>query len=238
MIISHRHRFIFVKTAKTAGSSTELFLRQFCGPDDVVPYLGPDDERIARQIGAGRPRNHGIRRLRPWEVRPRHIEDALARREWPKHRAYRNHLTASDIRTLVGDEVWTRYRTVTIVRDPWEATVSRYYWRAKSRSIDPVGSLDKSVERAAKNWSIYSIDDQVGVDTVLRFERLEDDLARLVEELGVTPRFGLPGAKTGIRPPRTPAHEVLSITQARRVAELARREIETFGYEWSGPDPL
>jgi hypothetical protein len=72
----------------------------------------------------------------------------------------------------------------------------------------------------------------------LRFERLEDDLGRLVEELGVSPRVRLPGAKTGVRPPRTPAHEVLSIAQARRVAELARREIETFGYEWSGPDPL
>ena len=80
MIVSHRHRFIFVKTAKTAGSSVELYLRQFCGPDDIVPYLGPDDERLARSIGAGRPRNHGIRRLMPWEIRSENLADARRRR--------------------------------------------------------------------------------------------------------------------------------------------------------------
>jgi hypothetical protein len=36
VIVSHRHRFIFIKTTKTAGTSVEMFLRQFCGPVDLV----------------------------------------------------------------------------------------------------------------------------------------------------------------------------------------------------------
>lgn len=36
MIISHQHRFIFVKTLKTAGTSIEVFLSGLCGRDDVV----------------------------------------------------------------------------------------------------------------------------------------------------------------------------------------------------------
>jgi hypothetical protein len=40
MIISHRHRFIFIKTTKTAGTSIEVFLAQCCGDDDVVTPFG------------------------------------------------------------------------------------------------------------------------------------------------------------------------------------------------------
>jgi len=36
MIISHKYKFIFVKTAKTAGTSIEIFLSQHCGPMDVI----------------------------------------------------------------------------------------------------------------------------------------------------------------------------------------------------------
>ena len=36
MIVSHRHRFIFIRTMKTAGTSIETFLSRFCGPEDIV----------------------------------------------------------------------------------------------------------------------------------------------------------------------------------------------------------
>ncbi|TAE88318.1 MAG: hypothetical protein EAZ65_02830 [Verrucomicrobia bacterium] len=41
MVISHKHRFIFIKTAKTAGTSIEAFLSPHCGPDDVFTPTFP-----------------------------------------------------------------------------------------------------------------------------------------------------------------------------------------------------
>jgi len=44
MIISHEHKFIFLKTRKTAGTSIELALSHLCGPDDIVTPMSPNDD--------------------------------------------------------------------------------------------------------------------------------------------------------------------------------------------------
>ena len=44
MIVSHRHRFVFVKTRKTAGTSLEVFLSGVCGDEDIVTPILPHVE--------------------------------------------------------------------------------------------------------------------------------------------------------------------------------------------------
>jgi len=44
MIISHKHKFIFIKTRKTAGTSIEIFLSQFCGKADILTPIGEGEE--------------------------------------------------------------------------------------------------------------------------------------------------------------------------------------------------
>jgi hypothetical protein len=50
MIISHKYRFIFIKTYKTAGTSLEVYLSHFCSDDDVFTEIFPP-------VSDHRPRN-------------------------------------------------------------------------------------------------------------------------------------------------------------------------------------
>ena len=43
MILSHKHRFISLKTQKTGGTSVELALRELCGTEDIVAPLPLED---------------------------------------------------------------------------------------------------------------------------------------------------------------------------------------------------
>ena len=49
MIICHKHKFIFVKTRKTAGSSVEIFLSKYCGPSCVITPLSKEDEILRKK---------------------------------------------------------------------------------------------------------------------------------------------------------------------------------------------
>ena len=56
MIISHRHKFIYLKARKVAGTSVEVALAQHCGDGDIVTPVGVfnpnwDEEEYAHPGG-------------------------------------------------------------------------------------------------------------------------------------------------------------------------------------------
>ena len=108
MIVSHEHRFIFLKTRKTAGTSVEIALSRICGPDDIITPITETDEQLRKAAG-GRPPQH-------YTAPPLEIEG-------------RAHMPASAVRRIVGTDVWESYFKFAIERNPWDAVVSLYYWR-------------------------------------------------------------------------------------------------------------
>ncbi len=52
MIISHRNRFVFVKTNKTTGSSFEILLSDILGPDDIATKLGEAEEKLRDHLSS------------------------------------------------------------------------------------------------------------------------------------------------------------------------------------------
>ncbi|MDF2996882.1 MAG: hypothetical protein K0R27_2519 [Xanthobacteraceae bacterium] len=232
MIYSQLRNFVFLKTRKTAGTSVELALRPVCGETDIITAILPKEEW---KLASRPPQNHFYdRRREHWR---------MSRRLWwmlgcrhPKYaplETIHSHCRASDVRAHIGAEAFDKAFRFSIERNPWDRQVSLYYWRNRKPENRPpfdVWLREESSSKVLDNWQIYTIDDRVVADRVLRFENLAEDLKRLASDLDL-PMAPLPHAKVGHRPK---AHYRTMYTPETRdlVANWYRREIESFGYDF------
>jgi hypothetical protein len=228
MIVSHRHRFIFIKTEKTAGTSIEAMLDRFCGEDDVVTPVHPPVEGHL-------PRNYAglINPLK--EVPCRDVWRTW--RDFRKRRRFYNHLDAWRARCRLPAGVWQSYFKFCVERDPWDKTISHYFWR-KNAGDGTLGFEDfMAGDDFPLNHRLYTDRwrRRVIVDRILSYEALENDLAEVCGSLGV-PFDGLDvRAKGGYRENRQPPGAFLTRKQIKRIGKIFACELRFTGY--TAPPP-
>jgi hypothetical protein len=221
MIASHKHRFIFLKTAKTAGSSIEKALRPECGPDDIV---------TGRRKTNARNEKRGLGRLGI------HVPGTIERYV-PQISGFYPHMPGRQVRAMLGRETWNTYFKFAVERNPWERQVSLFFFRHRSR--DPKLEFERYVSsqwysllhsNRSDNWEIYTIGGKIAVDRVLRFENIEADFAEVARIVGLED-VALPHANAG---PKRDRHYRDFYTPKSRdiVARWYAKEIEAFGYEF------
>lgn len=216
MIISHKHKFIFFKTRKTAGTSVEIALSQVCGPEDIITPISADDEALRHSLG-GRARQNYV------------IESSYGEEE--TFRFY-NHVPASEVRKRIGPDIWNTYFKFCFERNPCEKIISRYYHSKKIRGFDmSLREFVNSQDLAEySDWHIYTDAGRVIVDFVGQYEQLERDYLKVMERLGVTHSPGLPKAKGQFRQDRTPYDGVLGEEEIARIRAAFEHEFACFGY--------
>lgn len=228
MIISHKYKFIFIKTTKTAGTSIEVFLSQHCGPNDVVTPIYPQVEpHVARNFaGYFNPipelylsRGKGFRRI---------IRDLINRTK------FRNHLPAVNVKSRVPREVWDNYFKFCVERNPWDKTLSDYYMRKYRKG----GQLSFDEYFAKKhycfNYPIYTdYQNNVLVDRIVKYENLLNELGEIFDLLGI-PFNGSLGvnAKSEYRLDRRPYQEVYTESQKAIVQTVFDTEIRLHKYQF------
>ena len=103
MILSHRHRFIFVKGTKVGGTSVEIALSGICGPDDIVTPVIPIDDKPRIERGHP-PRNYASSRAIELDYERRIRECAPGRLQAeelpPQTLVFYNHMPLSEIEWL------------------------------------------------------------------------------------------------------------------------------------------
>jgi hypothetical protein len=228
MIVSHRYRFIFLKTRKTAGTSVEIALSRLCGPEDVITPLLPADEAVRRELGGRGPQHYqegySAYGLGDWW--------RLLRRRRPKLRFY-HHIGAAEARAKLGPEVWDGYFKFCFERNPWDKAISYYYHRQRKRP-GPHPSFAEFVLAGGadevSDFDHYSIDGRVAMDFIGRYENLEHDLEEVRRRIGLPGPLRLPVTKGGFRQDRRAYQEIYGEAEKARVARAFAREIDHFGY--------
>lgn len=222
MIICHEHRFVFVKTRKTAGTSVEIALAQHAGPRDVMTTFAQSEDNAMRRSRGADAQNQAV------PLRYYGVEEWTRAVRQRRRTHYRSHMAARLIKRLSRPGLWEDYFTFTIVRNPWEVAASSYYWLTRVESTRP--SFDQFLQSGSggwNNWPLYTEDGEVIVDEVIRYESLADGLVGITGRLGLPP-LELPQAKSGLR--SAPYRELYDETTRQIVAEVCRDEIEQFGY--------
>ena len=230
MIISHEHKFIFLKTKKTAGTAIEAALSELCGPSDVITPYREESETDRKGLG---PQNYRIEHpLKPKRPLWRKL---LGRPERYYHHSvgFYEHMPASRVRDYVGEEVWRSYFKFAFDRNPWDRQVSWYLYKTKTKSIRPSFERFMQDRRRAfvTNYAIYTLDGALAVDFVGRYENLQDELAKALDLAGVGRHLKVP--RTNVTPDKDQARDYRSYysdATRERVAEWYAPEIALLHY--------
>ena len=106
MLISPDHKFIFFKSMKTASSSVEFSLLQICGENALC--VGGTPEEASQGYVA---KNNTF-------VDDGFIVERFHSHAWP------------DLfyEQIANPEFFKDYKKITVIRNPWDALVSWYWW--------------------------------------------------------------------------------------------------------------
>ncbi|MEO0607047.1 MAG: hypothetical protein AAFY82_02370 [Pseudomonadota bacterium] len=165
MIVSHKHKFIFIKTKKTSGTSVEVDLNRVLGPDDVATPIMPP-------VAGHQPQNFAFKKF-----------GFIPKR-------FANHMPAAKVKKLVGDQVFNDYFVFCIEREPVDKCIS--YYSMLKKSPDHNKGHDDLTWDAYLELGEFPLDTfryvgaqgELLVDQILRYETLAEDLKTVGDRLG------------------------------------------------------
>jgi len=229
MIVSHKHKFIFIKTKKTAGTAIEAALSELCGPQDVITPFREESEQDRKGLS---PQNYRIEH--PLKPKRSFLRKLLMRPERYYHQSvgFYEHMPAWRVRAYVGEEVWRSYFKFAFDRNPWDRQVSWYHHRYRRKDKPPQFATFIHSDRRARinNYEIYSIGGEPAVDFVGRFETLEQDLRHALGQVELKFHKDLPRAKVTSRPNARPYRDYYDGDTIAIVGDWYKREIDLLEY--------
>ena len=237
MLISHRKKFIYTKTIKTAGTSVESYFEQCCMPEGDWAFSHKREEYVS---------NDGI-----IGYRGRH----------PKGKTWLNHMSAATIKQQIGEDIWSDYFKFCVIRNPFTKLVSAYHHfvdrdhqptlreklskqvrKLKTGRPDPVDLVTGETHpERFQSWiknggwindrDKYFINDRVCVDYFILQEDLENGIKAVCEKLEIPYETNhLPKLKARKAVKKLPTQDYYNDETIAIVERLYAYEIQRFGY--------
>lgn len=225
MVISHKYKFIFIKTQKTAGTSIEVFLSDLCADEDILTPIFPHVEpHVARNY-------RGL-----WNPLPELLEKGVSAKSTLKdlfrQNKFYNHIPARKVRNRIPRSIWNSYYKFCVERNPWDKSISHFH-RVNDRAGGGM-SFEQYIAAGQFCLNYPKYTDAAGtllVDRVIRYESLMQELGEVFGQLGV-PFEGSLGvrAKSEHRKDRRHYRDIYTEDQRRVIEKAFAEEIEMHGY--------
>lgn len=231
MLISHRKKFIFTKTTKTASTSVEHLFEPFCIPDNEQELLYSGKEHVSDAGIVG------------------------ARGKMVKSSTWYNHMTINEIYDLMDKQTFESYFKFTTVRNPYSKAVSYFYYLEKRIQKLRQNGLIVQPEKFNINESInndvlrfrdwlksgtiyldsakYFLNGQVAVNYFIRFENLFKDLHWVLENLDIPTKIlnNLKHKKIGVNKKPISTNQFYDQASRKIIEDKFEWELNYFSYD-------
>ena len=127
MLISHKYKFIFFKSLKTASTSTFTFFTPYCLPKNLVKKFNYDKKPQRKHLGfyeegivGDKNAAENIRHVKPKEVK-RIVDE-------------------------INPSIWNDYFKFVNIRNPWDMVVSRYFFNKNFCKLKKTNTEETNTE--------------------------------------------------------------------------------------------
>ena len=188
MLVSHKHKFIYTKTKKTASTTVAAYFTQYCSKFNLEQTDSIDENHD--EVGIIGQRVNG--------------------KYTTKHK-FNVNTSILDIRNFLGEQKFNEYFKFTVVRNPFDRFISIYYftlnieprlrhtidprWRAKFYKPKKVTDIERfrlwANQFAGRkkdflcDTKMYMIDNKNAMDFYIKQENLYDDIKKVCGHVGI-----------------------------------------------------
>ena len=249
MILSRKHKCIFIKGQKVAGTSVEIALSSICGPEDIITPISQIDELERLRLGYRPAQNYGLDPVAEVNYldQLRHQGREHGHKIEQPSTVFYNHMSLREVIAQMG-VLSPDWRIFCVERSPYHKVISWAYWVIGYEEYSKTGKtgcfpekfiaflehvIDNGLMSSVFNYDLY-LDSEGKLKTqVLNFENLSNDFAAMMRDLGVASPPPLPHAKLGLNANGWSLQDIANLLKKERIAKINDmffREFECFGF--------